>query len=319
MMRKLMTPLIMLGLAIGFSACSDNNKDPVPAGTTSLGSMYQALKETPQNFAVAAGAFQTITGARGTIITFNPQSFKDASGNIISSGTVDIKLTEAYTPGQMILNNVTTVTDMNNALGSGGCVNIEATINKHEVFANNYSISFKQQGPNEQAMALFQGKVISEPVSGTVIWSNDSTRTVPRATKDVDGTNFYYAFDTCLNFNWVNCDHFAFLPDPKSDVKVVVPDTSFNIYNTRVFVIFPDMNMITGMSHYDPATHTYNLGYSSYFLPIGTNIKVVVMVAKDNVYYFDMKENISVTNNISITVNPVAKPLSDIQTILIGL
>ncbi|KAA5533679.1 hypothetical protein F0919_14170 [Taibaiella lutea] len=320
MMRKLMTPLMILAMAIGFGACSDD-KDPAPANENkSIASLYQSLKETPQGFTVNAGSWQSITGARGTIIRFNPQSFKDASGNIITSGTVDITLTEAYTPGQMLLNNVTTETDSHELLGSGGCVNITAKVNNHEVFANNYSISFKQPGANEQSMALFNGIASTDPLSGT-IWSSDSSNTVPRATKDsLSNPTFYYAFDSCLNFNWINCDHFISSPDPKSDVKVTLPDSSYNVANTRVFIIFPDLNMVTGLSHYDAATSTFSLGYPSYFLPVGTNIKVVVLSARNNAYYFDLKENITVSNNISITTNPaMQQSVSAIQSVLLNL
>ncbi len=59
---------------------------------------------------------------------FNPQSFKDGSGNIISSGMVTVELTEMYTPGAMIANRVSTSTAMHRRLTSGGSVNIKATM-----------------------------------------------------------------------------------------------------------------------------------------------------------------------------------------------
>src|ERR1700748_2152124 len=114
-MKKLLTPLMILGIAVGFGSCSDDKKNTVnPTDANTIQSMFQQLAETPQSFTVTAGTSQTITGARGTVIRFNPQSFKDASGNIIASGSINIKLTEAYTPGQMIMNGVTTTTVLNN-------------------------------------------------------------------------------------------------------------------------------------------------------------------------------------------------------------
>jgi hypothetical protein len=320
MMRKLTAPLMILGMAIGFGACSDD-KDPTPSNQTkSIASLFQSLKETPQEFTVNAGSWQTITGARGTVIKFNPQSFKDGAGNIITSGTVDIALTEAYTPGQMLLNRVTTQTENDQPLGSGGCVNIVATINEHEVFANNYSIAFRQPGPNEQPMALFKGIVSTDPVSGGVTWSSDSSNTVPRAIKDSSANpSFFYAFDTCLNFNWINCDHFAAYPAPKTDVKIVFPDSSYNWTTTKVFIIFPGLNSTTGMSYYDAATHTFNFNHPAYYIPVGTSIKVVIMGAKDNNYFFEMKDNITVTDNISIMANPETQSLSAIQSVLLTL
>jgi len=311
---------MILGMAIGLNACSDKDKDPSPSETKSIATLFQSLKETPQSFTVNAGTSQTITGARGTIIRFNPQSFKDGSGNAITSGSINISLTEAYTPGQMIQNQVTTATNTNEPLGSGGCVNIIATRNGQEVLAGNYSISFKQPGPNDQSMSLFKGIVSNDPLGGGVIWSSDSSNTIPRATKDSStNVNFYYTFDTCINFNWINCDHFIAYPDPKTDVKVVLPDSSYNWTTTRVYVIFPELNSITGLTNYDATTHSFNFSFPAYFVPVGSTIKVVVMGVKNNDYFLEVKDNVTVTDGISVTSNPVTQPLSTIQTALSNL
>ena len=282
--------------------------------------MFQNMVETPETFTVTAGTYQTITGGRGTVIGFNPQSFKDASGNIISSGTINIKLIEAYTPGQMILNGVTTSTTSHQLLASGGCVNIVATYNQQEVKANNYSISFPQPTLNDNAMSLFKGQTDNTLPGARNVWGTDTTGTIPRTTKDSLAENNFYVFDTCLSFNWINCDHFYSAPDPKSDVKVVMPDASYDATNTQVFVVFPDLNAVTTLYSYDAPTHTFSLGYTGYYLPVGTNIKIVVLSSKTNgTYFMDTQANISVTNGISITSNPSAATLSAIQTTLLSL
>lgn len=321
-MTKLIMPAMIAGfITLGLVSCSKDDKKTDPVITNSLQGMFQAMAETPQSFTVTAGTYQTIHGARGTIIRFNPQSFKDGSGNIINSGTVNIKLTEAYTPGQMILNGVTTTTAAHKLLTSGGSVNIVATINQHEVFANNYSLSFAQPAPIDNSpMALFKGQTTDLLPGARTIWGDDTTNTIQRTTKDSMYEGNFYAFDTCINFNWINCDYFYSAPDPKTDVKVVMPDASYTAANTQVFVVFPGINAVTSLFSYDATTHTFSLGYAGYYLPVGTNIKIMVLSGKENnAYYMDKQENITVTNGISITANPTSSTLSTIQTTLSSL
>jgi hypothetical protein len=317
--KHLLTPVLIWSVALGFSACSNDKKDTVNPTDNSIQSLFQQIKETPQSFTVSAGTAQTITGTRGTVITFHPQSFKDGSGNIINSGTVNIKLTEAYTPGQMITNGVTTTTAAHKQLMSGGCVKIEATINNQQVFANNYSIAFKQPAPSNNPMGLFTGYQTNDLAGANIKWNDDITQTVERTTKDSVNTNFFYSFDTCVNFNWINCDYFYTAPDPKTDITVVMPDSSYNAQNTQVFAIFPTLNSVSTLYSYNAATHSFSFGYSGYHVPLGMTIKIMVMGGKNNVFFMDLQPAITVTNNISITANPVTKTKEYIQTQLSSL
>src|ERR1700748_1719213 len=150
---------------------------------------------------------------------------------------------------------------------SGGTVNMFAHLNQQEVFANNYSLSFPQPGNSNSPMALYKGATTTALPGAKNIWGDDSTGTVTSTRKDsVLQNSFFYAFDTCVNFNWINCDHFYAAPDPKTDVKVVMPDTSYNSANTQVFVVFPAINAVASMYAYDAATHTFSFGYPAYYL-----------------------------------------------------
>ena len=109
-----------------------NGQPPVNypgSGATSatLKSLFNDLRSTPQTLTTTAGVSSTLYGTKGTRITFYPNSFKDASGNIITSGNIVIKLTEMLTPGAMIAENATTQTTDGDILRSGGQVKIEAS------------------------------------------------------------------------------------------------------------------------------------------------------------------------------------------------
>ena len=74
-----------------------------------LNQLFSGLRSTPQNFTVTAGRDTTIYGTNNTLLHFYTNSFKDAGGNIIQSGTVYIQLIEMYKPGDMICNRATTM------------------------------------------------------------------------------------------------------------------------------------------------------------------------------------------------------------------
>jgi len=310
---------LLLGSMLGMTSCSNDSPGPLTPNTQTINTLFQQLKTAPQTFSVTVGTQQTIIGAKGTKITFHPGSFKDATGNTLTFGTVNIALIEMYTPGDMIANRVTTTTAAQNALTSGGAVNIKATLNGQEVFANSYSIAFKQDEHKEAPMALFRGYEVSDESGTNVKWNDDTTGTVPRTEKDQANEEFYYAFDTCTNFNWINCDYFYNAPNPKTDIIIVAPDASYNYSNTQIFIVFPGMNSVTTMYTYDAATHSFKFGYPSYYLPVGTSIKVAIFGAKNNSYYMDIHQPVTVTNGMTINFTPTTQTLSAIQTAISGL
>ncbi len=317
--KQLLAPLLLLALVIGLYGCG---KDDAKLGSNSqiftLKTLFGNLAGTPQIFMVTAGQTQTITGASGTRITFRPQSFKNSSGGIITSGTVKIELVEMYKPGEMIANRVNTVT-ATQLLTSGGSVNIKATQAGSEVMATSYRIEFKQPAFSDKPMALFKGAPLSVE-DPTIVWGSDTSGTVPRTIKDTASENlFFYAFDSCTNFNWINCDYFYTNPNPKTDVSVIAPDTTFKTTNTQIFVVFPAINSVACMRSYDPATHTFSLGLPGYFIPVGSQIHVVIISAKNNTYYMDVQKNLMVTNNMSITYSPAVQTQASVRDALLTL
>jgi hypothetical protein len=98
-----------------------------------------------------------------------------------------------------------------------------------------------------------------------------------------------------------------------------MPDGTYNDSTTDVVMILPALNMVCGIGHYDVTTHSFNLGTPNYFVPVGYNIKVVIMGIKNGVYFFELQNNITVTNGLTLTATPANTTLSNIQTILSGL
>ena len=316
--KQLLAPLLLLALVIGLYGCG---KDDASLGSSSqiftLKSLFANLASTPQTFMVTAGQTQTITGTSGTKITFRPQSFKNGSGGIITSGTIKIELVELYKPSEMIANRVNTVT-ADQLLTSGGSVNIRATQNGSEVLATSYAISFKQPGNSDNPMALFRGAPASVE-DPTIIWGSDTSGTVPRTIKDTASENlFFYAFDSCTSFNWINCDYFYTNPNPKTDISVVA-DSTFKTTNTQIFLVFPAINSVACLRSYNTTTHTFSLGLPGYFIPVGSNIHLVIISAKNNTYYMEVQKDLTVTNGMSVNYTPSVQTQASVRDALLNL
>lgn len=310
--------LLFLGLSTALISC---NKDDVTLNNGSnmfnVKTLFEGLKSPVQTFNVTAGQPYEVNAAGGTRIMFKPTTFRDALGNVITSGIVKIELTEILKPADMIANRVFTTTVGHQILKSGGAVNIIATMDGNPVFATGgYDLGFRQDEEKNEPMALFTG-ITSTDSSGTaVFWSESSTNEIERTTKE-DGMNeFFYAFDSVTNFNWINCDYFYSSTAPKTDINIVVPDSTYNTTNTQVFVVFKSINSVSGLWGYNAPNHVFSFGYVGYHIPVGTVIDVVVLGAKNNGYFMQVQQNLTVTNNLSINFTPQATTIAGIQAML---
>ena len=329
-------------VAVLMTSCGRTYKNntiiQAPADLTQLNSLFSALRPAPQNLSVTAGFLQTVFGLGGTKLTFYPNSFKDKNGNVITSGIINLQLTEVYTPGDMIACRATT-TSNGQLLMSGGQLLITATMNGEEVFANKYGIGFRQAQMSKQPMSLFYGDTNNPDsvvtwaapgtpqrgvfVSGTVSLSDSSIVVVitPNGpdTIAVHGAIMqYYQFDSCANFNWINCDYFYNSGVQLTDVSVVMPDSTFNSSNSEVFIVFPDINSAAHMSQFTPAANMFDLP-KGYYIPVGMTVDVVVATNKNGTYYYYQQTGITTTSGTVIFANMSQSSLSYIKSQLLGL
>ncbi len=311
---------------------------PVNSNETKLNQLFSGLRYVPQNISVTAGFTQTVYGINGTKLTFYPNSFKDNSGNIITRGIINIQLTEIYTTGGMIANRAATTTADGRLLTSGGEVLIAATMNGQEVFANKYGVGFRAV-PSKQPMLLLYGNadtrdsVVSWATPGSPLPGAFAAGTVTNADTSLvvvitsagpdtvtthTAVTTYYQFDSCASFNWINCDYFYSSSAQLTDVRVMLPDTSFNQSNTEVFVVFPTINAAAHMSQYNIATHTFDLP-NGYYIPTGMPMDIVVATNKSGSYYYYSDTSVSTTNNMFIYAEMSQMSLDAIKTQLNNL
>ncbi len=282
---------------------------------TQLNSLFNGLQPYAQNIKVNAGTYQTVRAAGGTVLRFYPHSFRDKIGNFITNGVVNIQITEMYNPGAMLANR-SSETSNGKLLNCGGQVNIKATINGMDVFANKYGIEFLASKPSTEPFNLFYGVKGADSV---VNWGLSSAPTGTSAygttidsflivSVDTNGhtldtmvvrTN-YNKFDSCTSFDWISCSSFFASGGAVTDIYATPTDTLFNNSNTTVFLIFPDINSIAPVNHYNASSRTFSLN-SGYEVPVGVKVHLVAIANVSGTYYYFQQKNVNITNGIQFS------------------
>jgi hypothetical protein len=286
-----------------------------PGGTQpSLNQLFKELRYTPEVKCVTAGILQVVTFSKGTSLTFYPNSFKNAAGTTITSGTVCIEMIEMYKPGDMIANGATTTATNGGLLRSGGQVHINATMDGQKVYVNKYGITFKQPTASTESMYLYYGNTDNK--DSVVTWTlGDTTGSGVTATGTmVDTSTAYhqYVFDSCTDFSWINCDRFYYDPAPKTTIKIIMPNAHHNGTTSRVYFVFPSINSATQAGMYYSSTNTVELG-GSYAVPTGILFHLIVMTKiADDYYYYELKDQ-TVTMDMTINADMSLHSLSYVQ------
>lgn len=306
--------LIALNVMI-LSGCKKNN-DVInnETYTASFRALLDSLQPPYQTFTVSAGAESSITGSNGTLITFHPTSFKNPDGTVISSGTVNISLREVYHPGEMIANRTNTLTANNTWLMSRGQVQINATQNGQTLIAGTYSIGFKQNQESNQPMGLFYNAESSDPSAyAPVKWANNMSDSVAKVSPH--SNELYYMFDSVSNFNWINCDYWTMDQNPRTDIKVILPNT-FNASNCLVAVVVPSLNVAAYFTYFHNDDNSFTLSNE---MPVGLSVKIVVIAAENNTNYMAVSDLTSLSDGATFNITPQSATLSQINNMLSGL
>lgn len=280
-----------------------------------LKGLFSALATKPKNYTVTAGILQTVVGQEGTVLTFYPNSFEDSKGNIISLGTIEISLIEMYKPGAMISNGATTMAN-SQLLISGGQIYVTAKKDDKMVFANVYGARFHQPAPSTQPMILFFGDNMNE--DSLVTWTvyDTTLNGVAVSRTGFGNVDRDYIFDSCTNFNWLNCDYFYIDSSPKTQITITLPDTSFNPGNTKIFLVFPGINSVFS------GGFTYFSEYSfvkSMPIPEGLQMTVVAIAKKNDNYYYSEIHGLSVSATLTVNAALNTASLEYIETKLKSL
>ncbi len=301
-------------------SCKRANTSITP-GNPSLNQLFSALRSTPQTFSVTAGRDTIIYGANGTMLHFYVNSFKDDSGNTITSGIINIQLVEIYKIGDFIANRTSTITN-DSFLTSGGEINIAAQANGQTVFANKYGLGFKQSAASSQQMQLYYGNNNNTDSITTWIQGNNTTPGTTASGTYIDSSrgnhDYNYFFDSCTSFSTVNCDYFWNSSSQLTDIKVVVPNTNYNNSNTEISLVFPMQKVSIPVALYNSATNSFSLAYHGNQIPVGLNYELVVITNNNENWYYYEQSGLT-TSGMTINAAMASETKNDIISRLQGL
>jgi len=321
-----LTVLFVSAIAV-FASCnkeSDNGSNPPVSDTTTtkliLSNMFAGTRTmtATQTHEVNAGTQRILFGNRGTRFVFYPNSFKDKNGNIITTGQIDIKLVEMYRPGEVIANRSSTVS-AGRLLRSAGQVYVKAYRAGVEVFPTKFGIGFPLSNTGMGApMALYYGNNLNSDsiVNWTQAAANIGTF-VNGAFLDTNNSQLYYQFDSCTNFNWLNCDYPHDITGTQMVNLSLVSKDTFDLdhTNTRVFLVFPTINSVTYMQKYTDTAKTWALS-EPFLVPANMNFHAISISLKNGLYYYSELKNQVTKYGYVDTLRPEQKTLPDVLTAL---
>ena len=278
MKRIKISMLAIMGCAmLAVVSCKKDNPTPAPQGAvpslSALKDFYSGNRaDAVQLFTIASGSNQTITGSKGTMITFNANSFETMSGAPVT-GNVQVELIEIFNKKDMILMNVPTMG--NTVLGtapliSGGEFRIKVKQNGQELRLKagmNYTVIAPAVNGFDPNMDIFYG----EENSDTITWNQADSSAIWG-----QGNQYYALFDS---LNWVNLDYFMNSGGPQTLVRTQLP-SGFNNQNCSLFISVDGTNTIASVWNYENGMFTTA---PSYTLPIGMNVHFVAIAMINDV------------------------------------
>lgn len=248
-----------------------------------------------------------IIGPKGTKIWIYPNDLAKLNGTSVGY-PIDVELIELYTPKDMILNRMPTVSD-GRLLTTGGEIYIKASYKGEELkvsYFSNFRIEVPAKNPDTQ-MGLFVGQqsFTSPRETPFVNWTAsrdsvrlggiDSLRQKERYTPVlIAGKEVYQLFPTTLG--WINCDKFTNFAGPKTRMKFssAVP----NIEKVFTYLYFNRIRSI--MQVY---------GDTSGEVPVTEQVKIVcfAVTTEKDVYLFTKELSVEPDQKIDILLRKVTE------------
>ncbi|MET3127044.1 hypothetical protein ABID42_002150 [Arcicella rosea] len=259
--------------------------------------------ETTKKKVNSAGDF-SFTTKKGTTIKANKYDFMLPNGDWVDY-PVDIEIQELYTPADMILNRVSTVSN-GKMLITGGQVNISVSKDGKPLvlnpYNNTFSINIPTPGYADPTMKVFYG---NEQSNGTVDWQPavmqqeqqqpaDTTKKDSIVTKMYFEEGHYKIFPTQIG--WINVDKFMNSPVEKTVLKFTSKTPA--IGSIFIFLYFDKIKSVM---------EVYN--GSAKEIPVGEHIKLVCYAVSEdeNLFSFFKDFNVAVDQSIEIQLEKTTK------------
>lgn len=233
------------------------------------------LANEMQTFTIDPSIHNVLNGKKGTVLSIPPNSFKDASNNLVT-GNVEIKLAELLDARDALLSNKPTVSN-GNLLSSGGQIFVSATQNGQQLsrVSNSQPTAYLPTSSPDASMSRFVG---NQQDGGAINWLPANTAGLSNQVTIVqDSIEDYYWMDVLdSTYNWINCDRF--MNASGTTVRISLP-SGYATENALVFAYIKSENSLSG------AYYSYQTGEFQAPLPLGQQVTIVALGNKSGQYY----------------------------------
>ena len=265
-----------------FSACKKETLSGTQA--SNVQSFFDQTQVSAQTFSADLSTYNTITGAKGTIVRVSPGSLLHQNGTTVT-GSVQFQLKELYSHGDMILSNVATVSN-GSLLQSGGEIYLGATQGSENLLIN-HANPLAIQFPTTNAtagMQLFTGSFTASTTDATGNIMNWNPVANANANIVWDSTTLRQYFGFIVDsFGWTNCDMFYYLSGG-TDPQVQLP-AGFDNTNTKIFMLFDAQNAIATADVWASPIFKFHAGSHT---PIGLSVTIIAIGQKNGQFYYDI-------------------------------
>jgi hypothetical protein len=283
--------LCCLVTVLSLIACQPEKSFDRKEEQTSLEDFYKKNQSSFQSFSISSSSGGTATTSRNIKVYFPANGFVTNEGSPVS-GNISIDVKEIFTPSEMILNSMPTMSG-GLPLESGGEFQIKATKNGESLKLSPgkfLRIQFPStQSINMNGMEVFNGVADSR---GNVDWSLNTNpgNFVVRDSMFLVGTT---ASLFCDKTEWINCD--KFINEPVVEFSVVPANAPSND-STNVFVHLTGRNSVVKMNW------TQGLSYFNSGKLLAVPSTIIGISVKNGQLYASITPVI-VRNGESVTMN----------------
>ncbi len=257
---------------------------------------------TAQQFQADAANGSSFVTAKGIWVKVPAGAFTTLAGTAVTSGTINIAITEYFNSADMIFGKVSTVASNNTVLLTGGMFNITATQNNQELklkLGQTLRVAIPAPVNNDPDMLIFKGQEIAD-VPNRVEWREADPKWAPLDTPIGSNTHFY---DFMINdLKWWNLDKYHDLGNGRTKMSATLP-SDFSNKNAFICLVMPN----NGAVHLAPdgsVSQVFTTG--NYTIPIGIQVKVLSVGTQNDQLYFNISGPVTVTSNMNVTVPGLA-------------
>ncbi len=299
-----------------FAACKKNDAPPPANPVQDTRDLLEKIGPQVQSFTFNASDLpKTISLKGGVKVTFPAGSLTKNGATV--TGNISVEAVELLKRSDIVLFGANTNHISGAPLQSDGSFLLDVKANGEKV--------------DQQLKVPIRVEVPAKRDGGTQLWvgadtvqGNQFAWQAPRqgaGQVDVKMENNKFTFDFGM-LGWVNCDIFWSWANPKTTVKVSVPNNpgsmaSFRAFSGETFVFFIAKNANVVAQLYTPDGANRVKSYDN-MMPVGAEGRLIAFSIKDGRYYF-VKKDITIGNGMDEALTLAETTESAIQAEITAL